>query len=165
MMGISIDFMIFLGCILGTIILLQVILAVLVYKNRNTSTLKLHQSYVLLFYVAIAAFSTGSCILFIPFSDETCMIMDIFILLPITIMGNILVSRSWRLQGLVGRQFSLMVGTLKYSPAFKDIHPSKLPSMPPENAPQSAPKVPPEMPPKCPQNAPKVPPKCPPCSD
>lgn len=74
---------------------------VLVYKHRNTSTLRLHQPHVLLVYVAISTFTTGSCILFIPFNDTSCMILDLFILLPLTSMGNILVARSWRLNTLM----------------------------------------------------------------
>ena len=74
---------------------------VLVYKHRNTSTLRLHQPHVLLVYVAISTFTTGSCILFIPFNDTSCRILDIFVLLPLTIMGNILVARSWRLNTLL----------------------------------------------------------------
>ena len=100
-MSVSTGFKLFLGSLLGVIILLQLVLMVLVYKHRNTSTLRLHQPHVLLVYVAIAAFTTGSCILFIPFNDTSCMLLDFFLVLPITVMGNTLVARSWRVNTLM----------------------------------------------------------------
>ena len=96
--AVSQNFQIFFGAALGSIVLLQVLLLATVYKYRNVSTLKLYQPYALMAYVGIAASGTACCILFIPFNDTSCLIRECFILLPITLMGNILVARSWRLR-------------------------------------------------------------------
>ena len=98
---VSDNFLIFFGCVLGTILLLQLALAAVVFKYRESSNLKLHQPHVLLAYVIIAAFATGSCILLVPFNDISCMLQDFFLMLPITFMGNILVARSWRVNILM----------------------------------------------------------------
>ena len=93
--------MIFLATILGFFVLLQLVLLLFVYKHRNHSTLKLHQPGSLMAYGVLAALATSSCILFIPLNNTTCILRDFFICTPITIMGNILVARSWRINTLM----------------------------------------------------------------
>lgn len=98
---VSSSFLIFLSCLVGFIVLLQLVLTAFVYKHRKHSTLKLHQPGGLIAYGVLSALATSSCILFIPFNDLTCTFRDFCVSVPITVMGNILLARSWRINLLM----------------------------------------------------------------
>ena len=86
--------------LLGVIVLFHLLLFASIVYHRKETTLQLGQSSVLAVFVLAGAFSIGSCYLLIPLNDTFCLLREPFILTPLTLMGNILVGRIWRI-GLV----------------------------------------------------------------
>ena len=90
-------FQIAFGALLGLIILFRLILFASIIRLRKETILQLGQSSVLAVFVLVGAFCIGSCYLLMPLNDTFCLLREPFILTPLTLMGNILFGRLWRI--------------------------------------------------------------------
>ena len=90
-------FQIAFGVLLGLIVLFRLILFVSIIHFRKETILQLGQSSVLAVFVLVGAFCIGSCFLLMPINDTFCLLREPFILTPLTLMGNILLARYWRI--------------------------------------------------------------------
>lgn len=86
------------GLLLGLIALVQLYLAAVLIKNRMNPLLELSQPIPLSLFAICGGISTVVCFLFaLPEYDVSCAIRQPITFLSLTIMGSILVGKSWRI--------------------------------------------------------------------
>jgi len=91
-------FRICLGLLLGLIAIVQLYLAAVLIKNRMNPLLELSQPIPLSLFAICGGISTLVCFLFaLPEYDVSCAIRQPIIFVCLTIMGSILVGKSWRI--------------------------------------------------------------------
>ena len=96
-LSISRAFRIWFNVLLGVVILFQLFLFFSIIRYRKNTTMQLGQSSVLAVFVLVGAFCVGSCNLFMPINDTHCLLREPFIFTSLTLMGNILTGRIWRI--------------------------------------------------------------------
>jgi len=90
-------FQIAFAVVLGVLVLFGLIFFSSIIFHRKETILQLGQSSVLAVFVLAGAFCIASCYLLMPLNDIFCLLREPFILTPLTLMGNILVGRIWRI--------------------------------------------------------------------
>lgn len=91
------SFQIAFAVLLGIIVLFRLLLFLSIIFHRKETILQLGQSSVLAVFVLAGAFCVGSCYLLMPLNDMFCLLREPFVLTPLTLMGNILLGRLWRI--------------------------------------------------------------------
>jgi hypothetical protein len=91
------EFQIAFGTLLAILVVLLIGLTLVLVKRQKRPSLQLAQPSVLAGLILAGAFAIGSCYLLLPLSDLNCMLGGPFILTSLTVAGNILVGRIWRI--------------------------------------------------------------------
>ena len=94
---VSESFQVSLGVVLLVVVIFRLAIVAVMLKHRKKSALQLAQSSVLAVHVLVGAFAIGSCYLLLPLNDTHCLLRDPFIFTPLTVCGNILLGRIWRI--------------------------------------------------------------------
>jgi tetratricopeptide (TPR) repeat protein len=94
-------FQIFFASFLGLIVLVRVCVSFLLIKHRGQASLRLAQPTVLQLLIGAGSLAIASCFLLLPTSDTHCRYRCICLMVPLTVAGNTLACRVWRISLLM----------------------------------------------------------------
>ena len=112
----SVGFRIFFGLFLFLILLVRMGLLAALVRHRSKPWLRLAQPAVLGIMLMSGSVAIAGCYLAMPINDTHCLLRKPFILIPITIFGNTLAGRLWRISLLMTPVLNVGRGAMPSSP-------------------------------------------------